>query len=59
MKEYTVSVDITVSKNFYVEAESENEAREIVIQKMKSDPYYYAENYNSLVDWGIVETCEE
>lgn len=58
MKEYTVSVDITVSKNFYVEAENENEAREIVTQKMKSNPYYYAENYNSLVDWGNVEVYE-
>lgn len=58
MKEYSVSVDITVSKVFFVDASSEEEAKQIVSEKMKRDPWYYKSQANEIVDWGIVD-CEE
>lgn len=59
MKEYSVSVDITVSKVFFVDANSEEEAKQIVSEKMKRDPWYYASQANAIVDWGIVDVEEE
>lgn len=59
MKEYSVHVDITVSKVFFVDANSEEEAKQIVSEKMKRDPWYYASQANAIVDWGIVDVEEE
>lgn len=59
MKEYSVSVDITVSKVFFVDANSEEEAKQIVSEKMKRDPWYYKSQANEIVDWGIVDVEEE
>ena len=59
MKEYGVYVDITVSKVFFVDANSEEEAKQIVNEKMKRDPWYHISQANALVDWGIVDVEEE
>ena len=55
MKSYIVSVDITVSKVFFVDANSEEEAKQIVSEIMKRDPWYYESQANAMVDWGIVD----
>lgn len=59
MKTYSVSVDITVSKVFFVDASSEEEAKQILSEKMKRDPWYYESQANAMVDWGIVDVEEE
>lgn len=42
MRQYAVDMDITVSKRIYVDAEDEQQARQIVEEKMKHPHYYYS-----------------
>lgn len=44
MKHYYVSVNITVSKDLYIEAESEAEAKSIVNGWMSYNPYSHLSN---------------
>ena len=50
MKEYCVSVDITMSKNIYVDAESEEQAMELAKEKVKNEPFYFAGSADAFVN---------
>ena len=41
MKTYCVEVDITMSRNVYVDAESEEEAKQMVLKNITAEPEYY------------------
>lgn len=58
-KSFLVSVDITVCKNFFVDAESEEQAKSLVEKKMTDDPYYYAKNSDTVVDWFVSSVDED
>lgn len=42
-KTFQVDVDITMSKVFFIDAGSEEEARSIVNERMQREPYYWAD----------------
>ena len=58
-KQYCVTVDITMSKNFYVDAESEEHAKEIVDGMIDSNPYAHTNNFSHFVGYEIVDATEE
>ena len=58
MKSYRVFIDITIATQVCVEAESEQEAKKLAMEKYNKDPYYYANNAGSLVDAGVVDIDE-
>ena len=58
MKHYEVDVDITMSKRIYVDAENEQQAREIVEEKMKY-PHYYYTKADAYVEHKITDVNEE
>ncbi len=58
-KTYCVSVDITVAKNIYVEAESEGQAMDIATSMVDEDPDVYARRYSHVVGFEIVDAVEE
>lgn len=39
---YFVDIDMSLSTREWVEAESEEEAKRIAVEKVKKDPYHYA-----------------
>ena len=57
MKEFSVSVDITMSKNISVMAETENEAMDKANQMLSDNPYGYTNNFSHYVDHYVV--CAE
>lgn len=59
MKEYAVDVDFVVSSRIYVDAESEEQAREIVREKMEKYPHYYYSKADALVSYEITDVNEE
>lgn len=58
MKKFEVDVDITMSKRIYVDAENEQQAREIVEEKMKY-PHYYYTKADAYVKHEITDVNEE
>ena len=50
-KQFQVSVDITMSKTLFVEAENEEQAKTKVNNWVDDDPYYYAKDADYI-------TCE-
>lgn len=58
MKHFAVDVDITMSKRIYVDAENEQQAREIVEEKMKY-PHYYYTKADAYVEHEITDVNEE
>lgn len=58
MKEYAIDIDITVSKRIYVDAENEEQAKEIVRDKMKY-PHYYYTKADACVGYEITDINEE
>ena len=58
MKEFTVDVDITVSKRIYVKAENEEEAKAKVEEMMKY-PHYYYTKADAYVCHEITDVCED
>ena len=59
MKNYRVTFDITVGCTMDVEAENDEQARQIAREKMYKEPYYYARNHSHVVDYDIVDVEEE
>jgi len=45
MATFQVCVDITLSKNLYIEAENAERAEEIVRNRINKDPYYATGGY--------------
>ncbi len=58
MKKYCISVDITMSKTFEVEAESEQQAKNIFCDKFKTNPYDLAYGFTSYVNHEITDVEE-
>lgn len=57
-KEYCVSVDIVMSKDVYVDAESEEQAMAIVREKLDKNPYSIATDFSHMVGYKIIDTNE-
>lgn len=58
-KQFIVSVDITMAKNIYVEAEDEDQAISIARSKIDENPYEYAQGFSHYVGYDILEAVEE
>ena len=59
MKTFSVSVDITMAKNIYVEAENEEQAMSKVREMMTKNPYDYANTFSHYVGYEIIDANEE
>lgn len=59
MKTFLVSVDITMSKNIYVEANSEEEAISRADTLIENNPYDYARNFSHYVKHDVICAEEE
>lgn len=59
MKKFSVSVDITMAKNIYVEAEDEEHAISIARSKIDTNPYGYAQGFSHYVGYEIIDVNEE
>lgn len=59
MKTFSVSVDITMAKNIYVEAEDEEHAISIARSKIDENPYGYAQGFSHYVGYEIIDVNEE
>lgn len=58
-KNFCVSVDITMSKNIYVDAENEEQAMSKVSEMISNNPYDYTYNFSHYVGYEIVNADEE
>lgn len=58
-KNYCVSVDITMSKTFEIEAENEEQAKAILNGWIKYNPYEYAHNFDAYISHEITDINEE
>lgn len=54
-KEFSVSIDITMSKTIHVDAESEEQASQIAIKKVRDEPYYYARSADAFVGAKVID----
>ena len=59
MKNFIADVDFTMSKRIQVEAENEEQAREILQRLIKDDPYEWSRNPDCYVSHEIVDINEE
>lgn len=55
MKNYEIMTDITMSKTFYVEAESQAEAEKKVAEMMDKDPYGQAKSTDAYVGYVVTD----
>lgn len=58
MKQYAVFIDITVTKTFHMEAESEEQAKEQALKQCRERSDYYARDNDGVIDVSVAE-CEE
>lgn len=58
MAKFSVDVDITMSKSFEVEAESEEHAMEIVNDMLDKNPYGYVRDFSHYVTHNVVVANE-
>lgn len=56
---YAVSIDITMSKIIYQEAENEEQAKAIVNESINRNPYEYARQLDAYVSHEITDVSEE
>lgn len=59
MKNFILDVDFTMSKRIQVEAENEEQAKEIFWQLVKENPYDYARSFDAYVGHKIIDVNEE
>lgn len=59
MKTYSVDVDITVSKTFHVTAFSEDDAKRIVDNMFKKDPFHHTKGFDAVVGHKIFDVYED
>lgn len=61
MKQFRVDVDFRVTKCIFVDAETAEQAEEIVEQRCKDNPYQYTNNPDACTDYSIcdVNECED
>lgn len=55
MKNFTIDYDITMSGYLDIEANSEEEARQIALAILKNDPYYFAKRATHHVNTEIID----
>lgn len=58
MKSFKVDIDVTMSVQIYVEANSQEEAEEMAKKKVKAEPHYYLRN-SFFVDAIATDTFNE
>lgn len=58
-KKYKVSIDITMSKDIYVDAENEEEAKQKAIENAKENSYYLAGSADSCVNCVVTNIVNE
>ena len=58
-KNYCVSVDITMSKTFEIEAENDEQAMSKVREMINKNPYDYTNNFSHYVGYKIIDAYEE
>ena len=58
MRTYLVDTDITMSKTMEIEAESEEQARELAMEKVSKEPFYYAGHADAHVKTEIIDVNE-
>ena len=58
-KNFCVSVDITMAKNFCIEAENEEHAMSKVREMINKNPYDHANNFSHYVGYEIIAAYEE
>ncbi|MBP5457118.1 MAG: hypothetical protein J6Y37_11515 [Paludibacteraceae bacterium] len=56
---YRVSVDVTMSKSYYVEASSPDEAAKEVEDGFSADPYRMSCGFDAYVSHAVVDVNEE
>lgn len=55
LTEFSVSIDIVVSKTIYVEAENEEQAKQLAIKKVRDEPFYYARTADAYVGAKVID----
>lgn len=58
-KNFCVSVDVTMAKRFYIEAENEEQAKSEVHKIMNKNPYDYICDFSHYVGYEIIDANEE
>jgi carbonic anhydrase/acetyltransferase-like protein (isoleucine patch superfamily) len=58
-KKYKVSIDITMSKDIYVDAENEEKAKQKAIENAKENSYYLADSADSCVNCVVTNIVNE
>lgn len=53
--EYSVAIDITLSKIIYVKAENEEQAKQLAIKKVRAEPFYYARTADAYVGAKVID----
>lgn len=59
MKKFRVDVDFRVTKCIYVDAETAEQAEQIVEQRCKDNPYQYTNNPDACTDYSVCDVNEE
>lgn len=59
MKNFSVSIDITMSKNICVEAENEEQAMAMADAMISNAPYDYARNFSHYVSHEVIDAEED
>lgn len=59
MKQFRISMDVTMALDMVVVAKDENQAREYVKKRMASNPYEIASEAERYVNYDIVDVTEE
>mgnify|MGYP007122056300 CR=1 FL=1 len=55
LTEFSVSIDIVVSKTIYVEAENEEQAKQLAVKKVRDEPFYYARTADAYVGAKVID----
>ena len=55
MKTYTIDYDITMSGSLELEANTEEEAKQIALKKLSDEPYYFAKRATAHVNTEITD----
>ena len=59
MKNFSIDVDITMSKHFVIEAENEEKAKAMVSSIINAEPYYHASHSDAYVGHEITDVIEK
>lgn len=58
MKEYCVYVDVIMAGNYYVNAENEAQAKELVRERFRKTPYEQVRRADTYVGFDITDVTE-